>query len=483
MMACFSVIWSLSRWMGDGVYGLLCCTFHLGEGFPFGGGMVSRLSHFWLLLCEAPSHGGLVRCWPGMAHTRPLGVRCCVWLPLGTFPLCFFPRCRVCLCVTFAPFVAIRGAWLWPLVECRLRTLQHLGALRFPHLRVGVCWASSAPAFLPLWPTRLDLPVRLLVCSLDVLCLPQRTVWCAWASTAAYPVVGLPVVATAVAECNLAGPARCCPRPFSCRASILFPWHARFPLVPRFASPRFVAWLFALDVSARPHCWLLLCVPTIITFIGSSFASMARPSRWLLTCGSRFGSPWHVEGQKFQYGAWLRAPLPKRSASRPRGRLSVVGIDADAPELVDSTSEGPSIHPDSTRAATPASDHVISVVAAPATRASPAPVAASNAANLHGPSAPSEAADLVHEATGDASLDPDASKTAADRLTPDDAPYDPMVHTETSDMLEEALEISRDCVLLADLTGVIQANGEDLVNEAIPEAADSIIREPCNLLE
>ncbi|KAL4348590.1 hypothetical protein GQ457_17G008370 [Hibiscus cannabinus] len=30
-----------------------------------------------------------------------------------------------------------------------------------------------------------------------------------------------------------------------------------------------------------------------------------------------------VEGQKFQYGAWLRAPLPKRSASQPRGRLSI----------------------------------------------------------------------------------------------------------------------------------------------------------------
>ncbi|KAK8663265.1 hypothetical protein V6N13_083088 [Hibiscus sabdariffa] len=170
----------------------------------------------------------------------------------------------------------------------------HLGALRFPHLRVGVCWASSAPTFLPLWPTRLDLPVRLLVCSLDVLCLPQRAVWCARASTAAYPAVGLPVVVTAIAVCDLAGSARCCPRPFSCRASIPFPWHASFPLVPRFASPRIVAWLFALDVSARPHCWLLLCVPTIIAFIGSSFASMARPSRWLLTCGSRFGSPWHV---------------------------------------------------------------------------------------------------------------------------------------------------------------------------------------------
>ncbi|KAK9033409.1 hypothetical protein V6N11_018442 [Hibiscus sabdariffa] len=48
---------------------------------------------------------------------------------------------------------------------------------------------------------------------------------------------------------------------------------------------------------------------------------------------------------------------------------------------------------------------------------------------------------------------------------------------ETSAMLEEALEISRDCVLLADMDGVLQADGEDLVNEAIPEAADSIIRE------
>ncbi|KAL4318995.1 hypothetical protein GQ457_18G000180 [Hibiscus cannabinus] len=184
-----------------------------------------------------------------------------------------------------------------------------------------------------------------------------------------------------------------------------------------------------------------------------------------------------VEGQKFQYGAWLRAPLPKRSASRPRGRLSVVGDDTDAPEMVDSASEGPSVHPDTTRAVAPASDPVVPVVAAPVTRTPPAPVATPDAANLHGPSAPFETADLVGEALDDASLDLDASEAPADRSTPDDAPYDPMVHTETSDMLEEALEISRDFVLLADLTGVIQANGEDLVNEAILEAMKSIIRE------
>ncbi|KAK8684216.1 hypothetical protein V6N13_040246 [Hibiscus sabdariffa] len=105
------------------------------------------------------------------------------------------------------------------------------------------------------------------------------------------------------------------------------------------------------------------------------------------------------------------------------------------------------------------------------------PVAAAVAEILHDPLAPSEAVDLVEEAVDDTSLDPETSETAADRLTPGDAPYDPMLHTETSDMLEEALEISRDCVLLADLTGVIHANGEDLVNEAIPEAAESIIRD------
>ncbi|KAK9004469.1 hypothetical protein V6N11_002269 [Hibiscus sabdariffa] len=60
-----------------------------------------------------------------------------------------------------------------------------------------------------------------------------------------------------------------------------------------------------------------------------------------------------VEGKKFQYGAWLRAPLPKRSASRPRGRLSVVEDDEEAPEMVDSASNGPSVPPDSARVAAP----------------------------------------------------------------------------------------------------------------------------------
>ncbi|KAK8985834.1 hypothetical protein V6N11_047327 [Hibiscus sabdariffa] len=56
-------------------------------------------------------------------------------------------------------------------------------------------------------------------------------------------------------------------------------------------------------------------------------------------------------------------------------------------------------------------------------------------------------------------------------------PYDPMVHTATSDMLEDALTIPADCALLVDIDGIIQANGEDLVHGAIDETTDSLIRE------
>ncbi|KAK8585397.1 hypothetical protein V6N13_076271 [Hibiscus sabdariffa] len=121
--------------------------------------------------------------------------------------------------------------------------------------------------------------MRLLACSPDVVCLPQRAVWCTRVRTAAYLVVLLLVVAPIVIARDLAGPARRCPRPFSCRASTPLPWQASFPLVPRFASPRIVAWLLAFGISARPHCWPLLCVPKIVAFLGSSSASLTWPSR------------------------------------------------------------------------------------------------------------------------------------------------------------------------------------------------------------
>ncbi|KAK8530735.1 hypothetical protein V6N12_013237 [Hibiscus sabdariffa] len=94
--------------------------------------------------------------------------------------------------------------------------------------------------------------------------------------------------------------------------------------------------------------------------------------------------------------------------------------------------------------------------------------------SLPAPLVPLETDAMVEDVVDE---DSSGQTLVADGSLPDDAPYDPLVHAETSAMLEEALEISRDCVLLADMDGVLQADGEDLVNEAIPEAAASIIRE------
>ncbi|KAL4278543.1 hypothetical protein GQ457_03G016690 [Hibiscus cannabinus] len=113
------------------------------------------------------------------------------------------------------------------------------------------------------------------------------------------------------------------------------------------------------------------------------------------------------EDQKLRYGAWLRAPLPKRvSVARPRGRVSVVK-DADLPPL------------------------------------SPAPSVASS---------------------------PPASASAAAASVP----YDPMLHPDISDAMEESLDIPKGCTLFSDLDEMVQSTGLD---DAIDEAADALIRD------
>ncbi|KAK8498740.1 hypothetical protein V6N12_042948 [Hibiscus sabdariffa] len=94
----------------------------------------------------------------------------------------------------------------------------------------------------------------------------------------------------------------------------------------------------------------------------------------------------------------------------------------------------------------------------------------------HDPMVYTDTFDVVEEAVEDASLDPENFETAADQLASEDVPYEPMVHNDTSDMMEEALEISSDCVLLADLAGVIQANGDDLVHDAIIEDQPTVAK-------
>ncbi|KAK8713432.1 hypothetical protein V6N13_148650 [Hibiscus sabdariffa] len=138
-----------------------------------------------------------------------------------------------------------------------------------------------------------------------------------------------------------------------------------------------------------------------------------------------------MEGQKLQYGEWLRAPQPKRSASRPHSRVSLVEDDAEA--------------------------------------SAPAPSAASGSPSRGLPTEGASTTTLP-SASGPvaASLAPENSAAPADRLASsipissvpatvvtEDVPYDPMVHTDTSDMLEDALEILGDCALLVDIVGVI----------------------------
>ncbi|KAK9045757.1 hypothetical protein V6N11_051665 [Hibiscus sabdariffa] len=70
----------------------------------------------------------------------------------------------------------------------------------------------------------------------------------------------------------------------------------------------------------------------------------------------------------------------------------------------------------------------------------------------HDPMVHTDTSNVVEEAVEDVSLDPENSETAADRLASEDVPYDPM------------------------------ANSDDLVHDAITEVADLIIRDVAALI-
>ncbi|KAK8681111.1 hypothetical protein V6N13_053518 [Hibiscus sabdariffa] len=139
-----------------------------------------------------------------------------------------------------------------------------------------------------------------------------------------------------------------------------------------------------------------------------------------------------VEGQKLQYGAWLRAPQSKRSASWPRGHVSLVEDDADAsvPALTiasGSPSGGLPTEVAPTAAPLLASDSVDASLApknsvAPADwLVSSAPTSSVQAATVtkdvpHDPMVHIDTSDMLEEANEDASLVPENSATAADRL-------------------------------------------------------------------
>ncbi|KAK8715407.1 hypothetical protein V6N13_042741 [Hibiscus sabdariffa] len=109
----------------------------------------------------------------------------------------------------------------------------------------------------------------------------------------------------------------------------------------------------------------------------------------------------------------------------------------------------------------------------------PAPSAASGSP-IAGASVPahSPASDAATpHATGVNPTAPATSPLAPAAADQEQDLYDPMVHSATSDMLEDALALPTDCALLVDIDGIVQSNGEDLVHGAIDEAADTLIRE------
>ncbi|KAK8715322.1 hypothetical protein V6N13_042659 [Hibiscus sabdariffa] len=151
----------------------------------------------------------------------------------------------------------------------------------------------------------------------------------------------------------------------------------------------------------------------------------------------------------------MRAPQSKRpAASRPRGRVSLI-VDAA-----------------NTRAPAPSAVSSSPIEGASATVTSPASDVATPLAADVSPTAPATSS----APSGRPSPMAPASSTPAS-VDPEHGPYDPMINSATSDMLEDAFAIPADCALLVDIDGIVQVNGEDLVHGAIDEAVDSLIRE------
>ncbi|KAL4384962.1 hypothetical protein GQ457_15G018500 [Hibiscus cannabinus] len=173
------------------------------------------------------------------------------WSLLGTLSSSFSSRGRACLCVPPALFVATFGAWLWPPLEHSL-PMQHSSALQFPHLGVGLSWASLALSFLVLWPMRSGFHAREQV---GLVRRPFMPCPCAvvglHGSTRMGPTVDwqLDAVMTIVAI-----------RVFSCFASFPFTWCA---------SVQLVLWVSSLRI----------IVGALVRF-ACGFALVARPLQW-----------------------------------------------------------------------------------------------------------------------------------------------------------------------------------------------------------
>ncbi|KAK8572912.1 hypothetical protein V6N12_028952 [Hibiscus sabdariffa] len=113
----------------------------------------------------------------------------------------------------------------------------------------------------------------------------------------------------------------------------------------------------------------------------------------------------------------------------------------------------------------------------------PAPSAANDSAVGNGSAAIETGSVSAPKAS--ASTDPSSSSVLISQTPPAPVPaydddhdlYDLMVHTDTSNMLEDSLDVPSDCALLVDIDGITQTVGDDLVHGALDEAVGSLIRE------
>ncbi|KAK8523048.1 hypothetical protein V6N12_073759 [Hibiscus sabdariffa] len=446
-------------------------------------------------------HGGPVQvCWQHRGgplqfpwqHRDGSGWQCCVAGPVDGAGACWLGLARPVL-----------GAWLWLLLGL-CPPLQHPCAKRFPRSDVGLpllTWTAG-------W-----------ACSMVVVGVVNAgmLVWCASSG------MSMPLLAAMIAlvvGSMLSRPVTVSGAMFACLAwhPHLFSWCAsKIPgtATLSFARPQgpmafggclcngcpsdlFADWLTLLRVvlSARPRRHLISCLTSY--FLWASLATeVADPADPVLDPP---GLASETSAQSDPAGPEVRAD--PNAAVRVNPSVAPTATAPAAPEgpAVPATA-APAVRKGQAVPATAApmvrKGQAVPATAAPMVRRGqtvPATAATALRTDLPVPNIvapvvrmPQRAADsppaplvpLETDAMVEDVVDEDSSgqNLVADGSLPDDAPYDPLVHAETSAMLEEALEISRDFVLLADMDGVLQADGEDLVNEAIPEAADSIIRE------
>ncbi|KAK9029805.1 hypothetical protein V6N11_031250 [Hibiscus sabdariffa] len=144
-------------------------------------------------------------------------------------------------------------------------------------------------------------------------------------------------------------------------------------------------------------------------------------------------------------------------------------LDAEVPPLspAPSVASSPPTSASTTAAPVPApaaSDAAASVPVSAPVRAAPA---ASDAAASDVP----VTAGRVATSSAPMSAPPPRGKLATDN---GEVPYDPMLHPDVSDAMEDSLAIPKGCTLFSDIDGMVQSTGLD---DVIDEAADALLHD------